>query len=296
MRLPALGGGVPPTPAQRYVPPTPAQRYVPPTPAQRYVPATSPRLYGPATASQRRVLSIAMTAALGADSLFAKYATEAPQIQSGLYARCWDIVDDAVAATVPNATPDASAFGGALEAFVSAGPDDPSLVPEEQRGLITALSDTAASYSQLVDARRLSWATRYRTLNRPLGAFFCGISLWPITAVDVPNFTLYFGSGSAVNPNKVFMRLEMVPRVDTDTDAACAPPPGAARISLACTGAATSPHPTPEPFSLTHPTWLPHAPPFAPHRRREVLRAVQRALLRATPERRLRAVPSSRLR
>ena len=197
MRLPALGGGAPPTPAQRYAP------------------ATPPRLYVPATASQRRVLSIAMTAALGADSLFAKYATEAPQIQSGLYARCWDIVDDAVAATVPNATPDASAFGGALEAFVSAGPDDPSLVPEEQRGLITALSDTAASYSQLVDARRLSWATRYRTLNRPLGAFFCGISLWPITAVDVPNFTLYFGSGSAVNPNKVFMRLEMVPRVDT---------------------------------------------------------------------------------
>ena len=52
-------------------------------------------------------------------------------------------------------------------------------MPEEQRGLITALSDTAASYSQLVDARRLSWATRYRTLNRPLGAFFCGVSLWP---------------------------------------------------------------------------------------------------------------------
>ena len=38
----------------------------------------------------------------------------------------------------------------------------------------------------------------------------------------MPNFTLYFGSGSAVNPNKVFMRLEMVPRVDTDTDAAYA--------------------------------------------------------------------------
>ena len=189
-----------------------------------HMPAMTAHRYMQPTVVQRRVLSIAMTAALGADDLFAKYAAEAPQVQSGLYARCWDIVDEAVASTVPDATSDASAFGGTLEAFVSAGPDDPSIVPEEQRGLITALSDTAASYTRLVDARRLSWATRYRTLNRPLGAFFCGISLWPRTAVDVPNFTLYYGSGSAVNPNRVFMRLEMVPRVDTDTDAACAPP------------------------------------------------------------------------
>ena len=35
----------------------------------------------------------------------------------------------------------------------------------------------------------------------------------------MPNFTLYFGSGSAVNPDRIFMRLELVPRVDTDTDA-----------------------------------------------------------------------------
>ena len=157
-----------------------------------------------------------------ADELFTQYGAEAPVVQSGLYRKCWDIVGQAVAATVPDAAVDAGSFDGALEAFVSAGPDDPSLVPEEQRGLIEALSDTAASYTRLVDARRLSWATRYRTLNRPLGAYFCGISLWPRTTVDVPNFTLYFGSGSAVNPDRVFMRLEMVPRVDTDTDAAYA--------------------------------------------------------------------------
>ena len=97
-----------------------------------------------------RLLSVAMTAALSADDLFAKYAAEAPEIQSGLYAKCWAIVDEAVAATVPDATTDASNFGGALEAFVSAGPDDPSLVPEEQRGLITALSDTAAMPTELL--------------------------------------------------------------------------------------------------------------------------------------------------
>ena len=38
----------------------------------------------------------------------------------------------------------------------------------------------------------------------------------------MPNFTLYFGSGSAVNPDRVFMRLEMIPRIDTDTNAAYA--------------------------------------------------------------------------
>merc|ERR1712087_557010 len=95
-------------------------------------------------------------------------------------------------------------------------------IPEEQRSLIEVLSDTAASYTRLCDERRLSWGTRYRTLNRPLGAFFCGISLWPRTSIDVPNFTLYFGSGSSVNPDRIFMRLEMIPRVDTDTDAAYA--------------------------------------------------------------------------
>ena len=154
-----------------------------------------------------------------ADDLFTQYADAAPPVQSQLYGRCWDIVAQAVAATVPAATTDASAFGGALEAFVSAGPDDPSQIPEEQRALLEALSDTAASYTQLVDEQRLSWGTMYRTLNRPLGAFFCGISLWPATSTDVPNFTLYFGSGSSVNPDRVFLRLEMVPRVDTDTDA-----------------------------------------------------------------------------
>lgn len=154
-----------------------------------------------------------------ADALFNQYALAAPPKQSRLYGRCWNIVNDAIAATVPDATSDASAFDGALEAFVSAGPDDPDLVPEEQRGLVEALSDTAASYAQLVDEPRLAHASCYRTLNRPLGAYFCGISLWPRASVDVPNFTLYFGSGSAVNPDRVFMRLEMIPRVDTDTDA-----------------------------------------------------------------------------
>ena len=154
-----------------------------------------------------------------ADKLFKKYATEAPSTQGGLYAKCWDIVNDAIAKTVPAAVQDASAFGGALEAFVCAGPDDLSVIPEEQRGLFAALSDTAASYSQLVEPSKLSWGSCYRTLNRPLGAYFCGISLWPSTSVDVPNFTLYFGSGSAVNPNRIFIRLEMIPRKDTDTDA-----------------------------------------------------------------------------
>ena len=154
-----------------------------------------------------------------ADELFSKYAAEAPTTQGRLYARCWDIVNNAIAATVPAAVHDASAYDGALEVFVSAGPDDPSLIPEEQRELIAALSDTAASYIHLVEPSKLSWGSCYRTLNRPLGAYFCGISLWPRTSVDVPNFTLYFGSGSAVNPDRVFLRLEMIPRKDTDTDA-----------------------------------------------------------------------------
>ena len=162
-----------------------------------------------------------MTAS-AADTLFDTYAAEAPAVSAELYARCWSIVGDAIAATVPDARDDANAFDGALEAFITAGPDDPTLIPEEQQKLIYALSDTAASYTQLVDSESLSWGSCYRTLNRPTGAYFCGISLWPRTDVDVPNFTLYFGSGSAVNPDRVFLRLEMIPRVDTDTDASYA--------------------------------------------------------------------------
>mmetsp|Transcript_33021 Transcript_33021/g.54577 ORF Transcript_33021/g.54577 Transcript_33021/m.54577 type:complete len:314 (+) Transcript_33021:42-983(+) len=157
-----------------------------------------------------------------AEDLFAQYEAEAPAIQSKLYRHCWEVIARAVDATVPEAKVDGNAFGGALEAFVAAGPDEPARIPQEQRGLLAALSDTAASYTQLCDDQRISWGTRYRTLNRPLGAFFCGISLWPRTSIDVPNFTLYFGSGSSVNPDRVFMRLEMIPRVDTDTDAAYA--------------------------------------------------------------------------
>jgi len=168
-------------------------------------------------------LCVSPAAALkSADSLFSRYAAAAPPVQGKLYGRCWDIVNRALVVAVPDAVDDANAFDGALEAFIAAGPDDPSLVPEEQRPLIEALSDTAASYTRLVDGQRLSYGTRYRTLCRPLGAFFCGISLWPPASVEVPNFTLYFGSGSAVNPNQLFMRLEMIPRVDTDTDAAYA--------------------------------------------------------------------------
>jgi len=153
-----------------------------------------------------------------ADALFDKYAAAAPPIQSKLFGRCWEIVGQAIEATIPEATCDSSAFGGALEAFVTDGPDDPLLIPEEQRALMLQLQDTAASYVQL-DTPRLSHGTCYRTLNKPLGAYFGGISLWPSTSIDVPNFTLYFGSGSAVNPDRVFLRLEMIPRVDTDTDA-----------------------------------------------------------------------------
>merc|ERR1719240_1658849 len=154
-----------------------------------------------------------------ADDLFTTYAAAAPPVQGKLYDRCWSIVGDALAATVPDATLDSTAFGNALEAFVAAGPDDPAAVPEDQRALVEKLSDTAASYLQVVEPRLLSHGSCYRTLNRPLGAYFCGISLWPRTSIDVPNFTLYFGSGSAVNPDRVFMRLELVPRVDTDADA-----------------------------------------------------------------------------
>ena len=166
--------------------------------------------------SHRLVMSAA------SDDLFSAYAAKAPPVQGRLSGRCWDIVDRVLEVTVPDAQSDATAFDGALEAFVAAGPDDPSLIPEEQRALVTSLSDTAASYSVLKDSKCLSWGTRYRTLNAPLGAFFCGISLWPKTTVDVPNFTLYFGSGSAVNPDRVFMRLECIPRVDTDMNAAYA--------------------------------------------------------------------------
>lgn len=185
-----------------------------------------------------------------ADELFEQYASAAPAVQSGLCSRCWDIVEKAVATTVPGATSDASAFGGALEAFVAAGPDDPSLIPEEQRPLITKLSDTAASY-KVLRHEQLSWGTRYRTLNRPLGAFFCGISLWPRTSVDVPNFTLYFGSGSSVNPDRLFMRLELIPRVDTDTDAAYAETYYAPSTSVSSRFSPTTPS---NPTSPTPPT------------------------------------------
>jgi len=189
-------------------------------------------LFGPLVAPDLRVSPIpypslrlgapALAAHGSADDLFSRYAAAAPPVQAGLYARCWSIVDEAVQATVPGASVDASAYGGGLEAFVAAGPDDPEAVPEEQREMLGKLADTAASYVRLVDPGRLSYGTRYRTLNAPLGAYFCGISLWPRESVDVPNFTLYFGSGSAVNPDRVFLRLELVPRVDTDTDAAYA--------------------------------------------------------------------------
>ena len=80
-----------------------------------------------------------------ADELFTTYAAAAPPVQSRLFDRCWKIVGDALAATVPLAKLDAGAFDGALEAFVAPGPDDPDSVPDEQRALIAKLSDTAAS-------------------------------------------------------------------------------------------------------------------------------------------------------
>ena len=180
----------------------------------------------PTTTSRSSTPSMSTTTNLAppssADTLFTEYTAAAPPIQSKLFDKCWAIVNEALELTVPNAECDASMFDGALASFVAAGPDDPSLIPEEQRALLTKLADTAASYTRLVDPSVLSWATCYRTLNKPLGAYFCGFSLWPKTDVDVPNLTLYFGSGSAVNPDRVFIRLEMVPRVDTDTDASYA--------------------------------------------------------------------------
>ena len=128
-------------------------------------------------------------AAKAADDLFDTYAAAAPAVSGELFARCWSIVGEAISTTVPDANDVADAFDGALEAFVTDGPDDPTLIPEEQRALIEALSDTAASYTRFVDPERLSWGTCYRTLNRPTGAYFAGISLWPRTDVDVPKCT-----------------------------------------------------------------------------------------------------------
>ena len=52
--------------------------------------------------------------------------------------------------------------------------------------------------------------------------FFGGFQLWPSARTDVPNLTLYFGSGSPANPDELFMRLECVPRRDVAVDAAYA--------------------------------------------------------------------------
>ena len=158
-----------------------------------------------------------------AEALFDDYRSAAPSPQREQFEACWALVERVQAAAEAALPSDArlaadrSAFGGALAAFVTSGPDDTASVPSAQRELVGLLSDTAASYERL-EHPRLAWGTRYRTLNRPLGAFFGGIQLWPDTGTDAPNFTLYFGSGSAANPDRVFMRLELVPRVDTDTD------------------------------------------------------------------------------
>ena len=165
----------------------------------------------------------ASASADAAEALFEDYRSAAPSPQREQFERCCALVlraQAAAEAALPSdakLSADRSAFDGALGAFVTAGPDDVASVPSAQRELVGLLSDTAASYERL-EHPRLAWGTRYRTLNRPLGAFFGGIQLWPDTETDAPNFTLYFGSGSAANPDRVFMRLELVPRVDSDTD------------------------------------------------------------------------------
>lgn len=69
-----------------------------------------------------------------------------------------------------------------------------------------------------VECPKLSYGTAYKTLS-PENAFFGGVSLWPLGNCRAPNFTLYFGSGSPRNPKQIFMRLEMIPRVDSAADA-----------------------------------------------------------------------------
>ncbi|KAK7242522.1 hypothetical protein SO694_00017252 [Aureococcus anophagefferens] len=153
------------------------------------------------------------------EELFASYYDQAPEPQRSTYAKAWSIVEATFAAAGGDAMAlDASAFGGALASFTTPGPSEAQLeaMPAEAAAIMRKLSDTAASYYR-VTSPDLDWGTCYRTLNREVGA-----RLWPSARTDVPNLTLYFGSGSPANPDELFMRLECVPRRDVAVDAAYA--------------------------------------------------------------------------
>ncbi|KAJ8604507.1 hypothetical protein CTAYLR_000911 [Chrysophaeum taylorii] len=155
------------------------------------------------------------------DLLFSRYVGEAPEPFASRYVVAWETVREAVeAAGLGDPRIDTRAFEGALEAFVTPGPSEATLaaLPKAEAEFAAAMSETAASYG-VVANEKLSWGTAYRTLNRRVGAFFCGVSLWPRVDTDAPNWTLYFGSGSPANPEQLFVRLECVPRVDVACDA-----------------------------------------------------------------------------
>ncbi|KAH8056770.1 hypothetical protein JL721_9888 [Aureococcus anophagefferens] len=147
------------------------------------------------------------------EELFARYYDQAPEPQRSTYAKAWSIVEATFAAAGGDAMAlDASAFGGALASFTTPGPSEAQLeaMPAEAAAIMRKLSDTAASYYR-VTSPDLDW-----------GTFFGGFQLWPSARTDVPNLTLYFGSGSPANPDELFMRLECVPRRDVAVDAAYA--------------------------------------------------------------------------
>jgi len=163
------------------------------------------------------------------DAAFADAAaTVASESQRAAQAAAWSIVEEAYAVAEGHETweLDASAFGGALACFRTPGPSDAQLaaLPPPAADIMRALGDAAGSYARVVarpekgQGTRLGWSTAYRTLARGAGAFFGGFALWPSPTTDVPNLTLYFGSGSPANPSQLFMRLECVPRADVATD------------------------------------------------------------------------------
>ena len=154
-----------------------------------------------------------------ATALFEEYEATVPEAKRASQNTAWSIVEEAYG-RAGGFEVDASAFDGALAAFKTPGPPAEALaaLPEPAAAIMKALGDTACAYAQ-TKGPRLGWGTAYRTLARDAGAFFGGFALWPSDEVDVPNFTLYFGSGSPANPRDLFMRLECVPRVDVATDA-----------------------------------------------------------------------------
>mmetsp|Transcript_16593 Transcript_16593/g.51649 ORF Transcript_16593/g.51649 Transcript_16593/m.51649 type:complete len:663 (-) Transcript_16593:71-2059(-) len=191
--------------------------------ARRAAPSTDAARARRAAPSTRRTEPRTRRGALAfgdaATALFEEYEATVPEAKRASQNTAWSIVEEAYG-RAGGFEVDASAFDGALAAFKTPGPPAEALaaLPEPAAAIMKALGDTACAYAQ-TKGPRLGWGTAYRTLARDAGAFFGGFALWPSDEVDVPNFTLYFGSGSPANPRDLFMRLECVPRVDVATDA-----------------------------------------------------------------------------